>query len=51
MECNILPPYSHSGMQPHKGHFPITAIYKMSPSPLAFLKLLAMVTAEIYIVG
>jgi hypothetical protein len=38
-------------MQAHERHFPITAIYKTNPSPPAFLRLLAMVTAEIYIVG
>jgi hypothetical protein len=38
-------------MQAHEYHFSITAIYKMSPLPPAFLRLLAMVTAEIYIVG
>jgi hypothetical protein len=38
-------------MQAHKLHFPITAIYKMNPSPLAFIRLQAMATAKIYIVG
>jgi hypothetical protein len=38
-------------MHAHERHFSITTIYKMSPLPLAFLRLLAMVTAEIYIVG
>jgi hypothetical protein len=38
-------------MQAHDHHFPITAIYKMNPSPPAFSRLQAMATAEIYIVG
>jgi hypothetical protein len=38
-------------MQAHECHFSITDIYKMNPSPPVFLRLLAMVTAEIYIVG
>jgi hypothetical protein len=37
-------------MQAHECHFPITVIYKMSPLPPTFLRLLAMVIIEIYIV-
>jgi hypothetical protein len=33
-------------MQAHERHFPITGIYKMSLSPPAFLRILAMVTAK-----
>jgi hypothetical protein len=35
-------------MQAHERHFPITAIYKMSPSPPTFYKLLAMVIVETF---
>jgi hypothetical protein len=38
-------------MQAHERHFPITAIYKMNPSPLAFSRQQAMTTIEIYIMG
>jgi hypothetical protein len=38
-------------MQAHERHFPITTIYKMNPLLLAFFRLLATVTVEIYIMG
>jgi hypothetical protein len=38
-------------MQAHERHFPITAVYKMNPSPSDFFRLQAMATAEIYIAG
>jgi hypothetical protein len=51
LACKITCMLIVSNMQPHEHHFPITAIYKMSPSPPAFPRLLAMVIVKIYIVG
>jgi hypothetical protein len=38
-------------MQAHEHHFPIATTYKMNPSRPTFSRLLALTTAQIYIVG